>query len=165
MQLVAKNILPEKFWIIETNDFKKLGTIQVGTNSRNDKNVRVVIDGQNYIYDNFDSALSQHNISTSEEPLSSNSEKNDYTVNNYPVKSKPYNQTYDAALGISTYTKNEKSTSYHAAGYYIIKFDFAWAQAYCPKVVTLKNNTFKGPYLTQMEMKEQLRLNNAKSKN
>lgn len=160
MQLVAKNILPEKFWIIENNDLRKLGTIQVSNN-----NVKVVIEGKNYVYNDFDSALDQLNISTSEEPLSSDSEKSNYSVNNYPVKNKPYNVTYDAALGVSTYTKSEKSNCYHAAGYYIIGFDFAWAQAYCPKVTTLKQNKFKGPYTSQLEMKEQLRLHNAKNKN
>ena len=160
MKLLAKNILPEKFWIIENNDLKKLGTIQVGK-----QDVRVVIDGKNYVYADFNSALDKLNISTSEEPLSSNLEKNNYTVNNYPVKNKPYNITYDAGLGVSTYTKNQKSNCYHAAGYYIIRFDFAWAQAYCPKVTTLRQNKFQGPYMTQIEMKEQLRLNNAKHKN
>jgi|SaaInl5LU_22_DNA_1037371.scaffolds.fasta_scaffold01452_15 hypothetical protein len=160
MQLVAKNILPEKFWIIENSDLKKLGTIQVGNQA-----VRVVIDGKNYVYSDFNSALDELSISTSEEPLSTESEKDSYNVNNYPVKNKPYNITYDAALGASTYTKSEKSTCYHAAGYYIIGFDFAWAQAYCPKVTTLKQNKFKGPYTSQIEMKEQLRLNNAKNKN
>ena len=160
MQLVAKNILPEKFWIIENNDLRKLGTIQVGNDS-----VKVVIEGKNYVYNDFDSALNQLNISTSEEPLSSDSEKSDYSVNNYPVKNKPYNVTYDAGLGVSTYTKSEKSNCYHAAGYFIIGFDFAWAQAYCPKVTTLKQNKFKGPYKSQLEMKEQLRLHNAKDKN
>ena len=48
---------------------------------------------------------------------------------------------------------------------YIIRFDFAWAQAFSPKVMTLKRNEFRGPYKTEMEMKEQLRVYNGKDKN
>ena len=72
---------------------------------------------------------------------------------------------YDAQMGFNMYTKTEKSSCFYAAGYYIIRFDFAWAQAFSPKVMTLKRNEFRGPYKTEMEMKEQLRLYNGKDKN
>lgn len=156
MNLLAKNILPEKFWIIEDVEKTKLGTIQVD-NTR----VRVIIDGAKYEYPSFDDALQTHKISTSNEPLETEVKiANKFSVNNYPCKDQPFNEIYDAKLGLPMYTKTEKSKCFYAAGYYIIRFDFAWAQAYCPKVITLKRNEFRGPYKTQLEMKEQLRLHN-----
>lgn len=159
MNLLAKNILPEKFWIIEDSTQNKLGTIQVGP-----QRVKVVLGGGNYVYADFDSALKQHDIHTSAEPLQESAPLS-HNVNGYPSKDYPYNEVYDAVNGLPMYTKTEKSKCFYAAGYYIIRFNFAWAQAYCPKVITLNRNEFRGPYKSEMEMKEQLRLYNAKDKN
>ncbi len=155
MHLLAKNILPEKFWIIETEDKRKLGTIQVDRSQ-----VKVLINGDSYCYSDFNSALSEHRISTSTDPLVDVKKQDTYSVNNYPAKDQPFNEMYDAKHCLPMYTKTEKSKCYHAAGYYIIRFEFAWAPAFCPKVITLKRNEFRGPYYTQLEMKQQLRLHN-----
>lgn len=161
MNLLAKNILPEKFWIIEDVEKTKLGTIQVDKTR-----VKVIINGDHYEYSDFDAALQTHDIYPSNEPIEEKIEpKNEFNVNGYPTKDQPFNEVYDAKLGLPMYTKTEKSKCFYSAGYYIIRFDFAWAQAYCPKVITLKRNEFRGPYRTQMEMKEQLRLHNGRDKN
>jgi hypothetical protein len=159
MHLLAKNILPKKFWIIEDTEQTKLGTIQVDS-----QRVRVVLNGGQYIYADFDSALREHDILPSSEPLKE-AVQSKHNVNDYPAKDRPYNELYDAVNGLPMYTKTEKSKCYYAAGYYIIHFDFAWAPAYCPKVITLNRNEHRGPYKTEIEMKEQLRLHNGRNKN
>ena len=159
MHLLAKNILPQKFWIIEDEAQTKLGTIHVDS-----QRVKVVLGGGQYVYADFDSALQGHDISTSNEPIKENVQL-DHDVNGYPAKDKPHNEVYNAAHGLPMYTKTEKSKCYYAAGYYIIHFDFAWAPAYCPKVITLNRNEYCGPYKTEIEMKEQLRLHNGRNKN
>jgi hypothetical protein len=159
MHLLAKNILPQKFWIIEDETQTKLGTIQVDT-----LRVKVILGDGQYVYADFDSALKQHDIVTSNEPIKE-SVAVGHNVNGYPAKDRPYNELYDAVQGLPMYTKNEKSKCYYAAGYYIIHFNFAWAPAYCPKTITLNRNEFCGPYRTEIEMKEQLRLHNGRDKN
>lgn len=159
MHLLAKNILPKKFWIIEDEAQTKLGTIQVDP-----QRVKVVLGGGQYIYADFDSALQQHDISTSSEPIKE-SQSIGHNVNGYPAKDRPYNEVYDAVHGLPMYTKTEKSKCFYAAGYYIIHFNFAWAPAYCPKKITLERNEYRGPYKSEMEMKEQLRLHNGRDKN
>ena len=159
MHLLAKNILPQKFWIIEDETQTKLGTIQVDT-----QRVKVILGGGQYVYADFDSALRQHDIVASSEPIKE-SVAVGHNVNGYPAKDRPYNELYDAVQGLPMYTKNEKSKCYYAAGYYIIHFNFAWAPAYCPKTITLNRNEFRGPYRTEIEMKEQLRLHNGRDKN
>ena len=156
MQLLAKNILPQKFWIIENEDKSKLGTIQIDRGQ-----VKVLINGSTFNYNDFETALKQHAIQQSQDPIEETVKvKTEHKVNGYPAKDAPFNEIYDAKLGLPMYTKNEKSKCFYAAGYYIIRFEFAWAPAYCPKVITLKRNEFRGPYQTQLEMKEQLRLHN-----
>lgn len=159
MHLLAKNILPEKFWIIEDDSQTKLGTIQVDT-----QRVKVNLGGGQYVYADFDSALREHDIVPSNEPIKESVQAG-HIVNGYPAKDRPCNEMYDAVQGLPLYTKTEKSKCYYAAGYYIIHFDFAWAPAYCPKKITLDRNEFGGPYKTEIEMKEQLRLHNGRHKN
>jgi hypothetical protein len=155
MQLLAKNILPKKFWIIEDEAQTKLGTIQVEP-----ARVRVHLNGGHYVYADFDSALEEHHIVPSTEPIKE-SVQSGHSVNGYPAKDQPHNEIYDAVAGLPMYTKTEKSKCYYAAGYYTIHFDFGWAPAYCPKVITLNRNEYRGPYKTELEMKDQLRKANA----
>lgn len=159
MHLLAKNILPEKFWIIEDDSQTKLGTIQVDR-----QQVKVVIGNGQYIYADFDSALQEHDIHTSSAPIKESTQSG-HNVNGYPAKDQPFNELYNAVDGLPMYTKTNKSKCFYAAGYYIIRFNFAWAQAYCPKVITLNRNEYRGPYRSELEMKEQLRLHNGRDKN
>ena len=159
MHLLAKNILPQKFWIIEDETQAKLGTIQVDT-----QRVKVNLGGGQYVYADFDSALRGHDIVPSDEPIKE-SVTAEHNVNGYPAKDRPYNELYDAVQSLPMYTKTEKSKCYYAAGYYIIHFNFAWAPAYCTKKITLDRNEFRGPYRSEIEMKEQLRLHNGRDKN
>lgn len=158
MNLIAKNILPEKFWIIEDESQSRRGTIQLNKNS-----VKILLDGSNLEFDTFEHACKQLNINNSSKTVKKIEQENEYLVHGYPTNTKPFNQLYDAKHRLPMYTKTEKSKSYFAAGYYIIHFDFGWAQAFCPKVITLNRNDFRGPYKTELEMKEQLRIYNARS--
>lgn len=158
MILLAKNILPSKFWIIEAADKTKKGTIQVADNGT----AKVMLDGKPAVFPSFDQALADLQIAASEAPLADLEPKilDDYSVAGYPTKDKPYNEIYNAKEHLPMYTKTEKSKCFYSAGYYIIHFDFGWAPAFCPKVITLKRNEHRGPYKTRLEMKEQLRLAN-----
>lgn len=158
MNLIAKNILPEKFWIIEDESQSRRGTIQL-----NQQSVKIVLDGSNHEFETFDHACDQLGIVKSVKPVRSVKAKEEYFVHGYPTNTKPFNELYDAKHRLPMYTKNEKSRSYFAAGYYIIHFDFGWAQAFCPKVITLNRNEYAGPYKTELEMKEQLRIHNGRS--
>ena len=52
--------------------------------------------------------------------------------------------------------KVKKSKSLYCAGYYIIKFEKGWVRSFCPKMLTLDRYPFKGPFRTQLEMKQEL---------
>lgn len=157
--MLAKTIVANRFWILEDPNQGRVGTMQ-----STDIGVQVNVQGRVTHYENFQQAaadlqLYQAAASTVEK------ETIEWNSNGYPTAVQPYNEMYNAQLGLPMYTKTERSKSFHAAGYYIIRFDFAWAQAFCPKVVTLKNNPYAGPYHTRLEMQEQLRKHNASLKN
>jgi hypothetical protein len=51
-----------------------------------------------------------------------------------------------------SYAKTENSTNRFAAGYYGILFANGWVASYCPKVSTIKDNEWIGPFHTRLEM-------------
>ena len=84
-----------------------------------------------------------------------------FEVNDYTCKSKPFNGIFDLKRKLPLYTKTANSQSFFCAGYYCIKFENGWVPAYCPKLITLSRNEYKGPLKTKLEMTEILRkLNN-----
>jgi hypothetical protein len=63
---------------------------------------------------------------------------------------------YDVRRKIPLFTKSEKSKSVYCAGYYVVKFDKGWVKSFCPKLITLERNDFKGPFKTELEAREEL---------
>jgi hypothetical protein len=60
------------------------------------------------------------------------------------------------------FTKSNKSKSLYCAGYYIIGFDKGWVKSFCPKLITIERYQFKGPFKTDLEMRQALSIENAK---
>ena len=59
------------------------------------------------------------------------------------------------------FTKSPDSKSLYCAGYYIIRFDKGWVKSFCPKLITIERYENKGPFKTELEMKQVL--SNARS--
>jgi hypothetical protein len=148
MQYQAKPIVQDKFWIVEKNG-EKVGTLRFDDEyilTVNSKDVRVK------------SKDELKNISFADQQVIVSQKKKEYEVHGFPCKYEPFNGIYDLKRKLPIYTKQEKSTSFFCAGYFIINFELGWRPAYCPKLITLTRNEYKGPYKTQLEMKEALRL-------
>ena len=63
---------------------------------------------------------------------------------------------YDVRKKLPLFTKSNASKSLYCAGYYVIKFNKGWVKSFCPKVITLERNEYKGPFKTEFEMKQVL---------
>lgn len=71
-------------------------------------------------------------------------------VDGYPIK---HSKSYDIKNAeYPSYSKVEGSTNRFAAGYYGINFTTGWVYSFCPKVVTLEENNWIGPFRTKLEM-------------
>ena len=144
--------MANKFWILEDPAGTKIGTLQVK------KNKTVAFLNSREIY--FDTVadackeLDIHEVSEDEDV----EEEKVQDVMGFPVHAEPFNVLLDLTRNIPLFTKSKKSKSFYAAGYYIVKFDHGWIQSFCPKMTTLTNNEFKGPFKTKFEMKARLRL-------
>lgn len=150
--LRAKTVLQDKFWLIETNDGIKKGTI-----TNHDTSVIVVLDKMPKRYSSLEEACKELNMSISEVEVEEVKETLEESVSGFPTKGEAFNPTWDIKKKIPVFTKTEKSRTLHAAGYYVINFDTGWVQSFCPKVSTLDSNEFRGPFKDKLEMRSQLR--------
>lgn len=155
-ELHAKPIVDGKFWIVE-QDGLKIATLRKKDNkyvlSSNDN--EVLFNKKEELTKQFglNFFLSNNNIKVSAV------ETNE--CYNYPTSCKPYNAVYDVRRKLPLFTKSDQSKSLYCAGYYIIKFEKGWVKSFCPKAITIERNEHKGPFKTELEMKQVLA--NAKS--
>ena len=140
----AKEIVENKFWVLESYSGKKVGTIGVKNNT-----VVATIENHTQVFNSFDELLAKYDVNFVSEYETSN--KVDQEVYGYPTKHMPYNALWNAAYKIPMYTPSNASSSYHCAGYYAVKIDDAWSIEFCPKLIIIKRNECKGPFKTEIE--------------
>jgi len=146
----AKEILKDKFWIVENNGEK------IGTLSKEDDGFLLSKNGNVTMYPTkkdlsktFGKNFLTAKIFTEEKTL----EKN---VNGFPTRTHPYNSMFDIQRKLPLFTKSEKSKSIYCAGYYLVKFNVTWLKSFCPKLITIERNEYIGPFKTELEMRAAL---------
>jgi hypothetical protein len=156
MTVEAKELLKGKFWIVE-EDGRKTGTISVS----DDRYVYCCHSGPQF----FKNIKQFKKIVGSDVTWSvATKDKNvDKDVNGYPTSCTPYNPVFDVKKKLPLFTKSDKSKSLYCAGYYIIKFDKGWVKSFCPKLITVERYESRGPFKSEIEMKQELSIVNKKS--
>jgi hypothetical protein len=153
----AKEILKDKFWLVIDNG-KNVGTISFD----NDHYI-VNSDGKYEVYKNKSNIKKKlGDLTWTQLKIQ---ETTQYDVHKFVCNSKPYNSMWDLKKKLPLFTKSEKSKSVYCAGYYIIKFNKGWVKSFCPKLITIERYDYKGPFKTEIEMRQQLSIENAKSTN
>jgi hypothetical protein len=77
-------------------------------------------------------------------------------VQGFATSCLPHNGMYDIKRKLPMFTKSNDSKSLYCAGYYVIKFEKGWVKSFCPKLITLQRYEYKGPFKTELEMKQVL---------
>ncbi len=150
--LHAKPIINDKFWIVEQAGEK------VATLRKNDDN-RFVMSNEDgvEIYDTKESLTKKFGkeffiakiVKESRDSLPNE-------VHGYPTSVNPYNAMFDIKKKLPLFTKSDDSKSLYCAGHYVIKFDKGWVKSFCPKLITLQRYEYRGPFKTELEMKQVL---------
>ena len=150
----AKQIVENKFWILESENGDKVGTL-----SFKDNKATVNIQNKPETFASLDECLIKYDVKFTKKSIEQKEDtKNE--VYGFPTSTEPFNALWYVEKKLPIYTKSEKSNSYHCAGYYIIRFNTGWVKSFCPKLLTLQRYDSNGPYKTRIEMMEQLRLAN-----
>jgi hypothetical protein len=148
----AKPIIDNKFWIVE-KDGEKFATLR-----KNDENFFVMSNQLGIkIYKNKKDIINYFGkdffvakiIKEADDNLSNE-------VHNFPSSCIPHNSMYDIKRKLPLFTKSSDSKSLYCAGYYVIRFDKGWVKSFCPKLITLQRYPYKGPFKTDLEMKQVL---------
>jgi hypothetical protein len=154
MTIKAKSLIKDRFWIIE-DEGQRIGTLS-WTDERymfTGLNETCFFDNRNQLKNKFGV-----NIVWLNDVEVKKSNKN-HSVYGYPCNVEPFNIMYDVKRKLPLYSKSDKSKSLYCAGYFIIKFDKGWVKSFCPKLITIERYENKGPFKTELEMRQEL--NNA----
>ena len=150
MNIKAKPIVDGKFWLVEDNG-TKVGLLQ---KKENNKYLLSSSTGETY-FSKKDELVKQFGkdfFQISQNTNLTHTEIRD--VYGYPTSCHPFNPLYNVQRKLPLFTKSGASKSLYCAGYYIIKFDKGWVRSFCPKLITVERYPFKGPFKTEVEMKQ-----------
>ena len=142
MDIVAKPIVKDKFWIVE-RDGEKCATIQAIDEAGG---FAYVYDDQREIFPTIKLLSKKYNISFEKAERRKSVPENN--IWNFPTSGKPYNALFDVQKYLPIYTKTHDSKSYFCAGYYAVNIDGTWSKYFCPKLIILNRNEYCGPFST-----------------
>jgi hypothetical protein len=147
MSIVAKPIIKNKYWIVESEG-NKIATIQavdkggytyVHNEQREEfPSIKLLSKKYNIVFEN---TMQPKTAST-------------HDCHGYPCVGRPYNQAWDVQRKLPLYTKQPKSKSVFCAGHYIIKLNGTWVKESSPKNIMISRYEFMGPYKTKEEQTE-----------
>lgn len=151
--LKAKEILKDRFWIIQDGEVR-IGTLSIsedmymfssakGTRYFDSKEAVSKVFGKNIL-------VTQVNTTNNDDTVPASENR----IYGYPTLVAPYNIVYDVKHKLPIFSKSDKSKTLYCAGYYVIKFNKGWVKSFCPKLVTLENNQYQGPFTSELEMKQ-----------
>lgn len=158
MNLLAKPVVKNKYWIVE-DEGKKIATIQ----AVEEGGVVYVHDNARETFPSIKLLTKKYNIDFVKVDKVKKEKPAGYDVHGYPTGHKPFNEMYDVQRKLPIYTKTSKSKSFFCAGHYVIKFSNNWVKAYCPKAITLNRYEYQGPFKTAEEQQATLRKLNGQS--
>lgn len=152
MELHAKPIIDNKFWIVEA-DGEKVATLRKNEDNRfvmsNEEGIEV--------FDNKESLTKKFGKGFFVAKIVKEATTNlPNEVHGYGTSTAPHNAMFDIRKKLPLFTKSSDSKSLYCAGYYVIRFDKGWVKSFCPKLITLQRYEYKGPFKTELEMKQVL---------
>ena len=140
--ILAKNVIKDKFWILEEN------AKRVGMMNFKDDNYVINLKRKDY------TARDTKEL----KKLGIEFVTRDFThgghleVMGYPTDQEEVYNVKEID-GFPTFTKKAASKSPHVSGWYGLKFKNGWVSVLCPRLTTVKTNIYIGPYKSKMDLK------------
>jgi hypothetical protein len=145
MSIIAKPIVKDQFYIL-TQDDKKVGNIEATGDG-----FAVRINNKVMPFKTMAMIRKQVDIEFPAVGNKPNKDPDGYQVQGYPSGSKVYNPIWNVQHKLPLFTKNNKSRSWYAAGWYQVKQRRTWAIVQSPKLITLERYPYQGPFYTKEE--------------
>lgn len=142
----AKPVVNDRYWILKQGDRK------IGQAEADDSGITIKIQGKSTRYTTIRMAGRAADIEFELVPKVTAIKTNQ--VHGYDAKGKIFNPVWDVKHRLPLYTKDSKSKSWFAAGWYAIKQHRKWKIVHCPKLIALQRYTFSGPFHSKQEAEE-----------
>lgn len=142
--LLAKAVIPNQYWILREDD-RKVGNIEVVPGG-----VQVKINNQIEHFKNIRTLKQRVKIDWEPAPKARPHDPGNM-VYGYPTTSQPYNGIFNVKFQAPLWTKEPRSKSWFAAGWYRIRQGRSWSIVQCPKLIALERYTYQGPFRTEAE--------------
>jgi len=149
MNIKAKPIIDGKFWIVENNGVK------IGLLHKFEKNRYLISSKQGETFlkkSDIENTFGREFFQIHDNVSVKTDDKKE--MYGYPTSCYPFNPIFDLRKKLPLFTKSPASKSLYCAGYYLIKFNKGWVKSFCPKQITIERYENKGPYKTDIELKQ-----------
>ena len=139
--ITAKPVIKNKFWILQ-DDNGKVGTVEknnqgftlkAGSVQEEFKTIKTIKNKTNIVFE--DAVTKQKGFENQ--------------VNGFPTDCKPHNAVYNVKDRLPIFTKENKSKSWYAAGYYRVTVNGKTETMFCPKLILLQRYDYIGPVKTR----------------
>jgi hypothetical protein len=142
----AKPVIPDRYWILKQND-RKVGQIEATDNG-------VVVKIQNRVAGYKTIKMASRDADIEFTKLASAAKAAINQVHGYEVSGKMYNPVWDVKHRLPLFTRDTKSKSWYAAGWYMVKQHRAWKAVQHPKLITLQRYAYQGPFHSKEQANE-----------
>lgn len=143
--LLAKPVIPDQYWILR-DDVGKVGNIEATADG-----VQVKINNQVQVFKNIGTLKQKVKIAFEPMPKTNTVHRFDHEVNGYHTTSRPYNAIFDVKHQVPLWTREPRSKSWYAAGWYAVRHGRRWQIQECPKLISLERYEYLGPFHTEQE--------------
>lgn len=143
--LIAKPVVPERYWLLRDGD-RKVGNIQALA-----QGYRVQIHDRIQTFTSVQHI--QRRVPVDFEPAPTNTSPSlTCECHGFPTTSLPYNSVYDLRLRLPLWTREPRSRSWYAAGWYSVRIHNRWRRMFCPKLILLQRYHYQGPFASEQEI-------------
>ena len=146
--ILAKPIVENQYWILKKDD-RKIGQLEVADNG----NCTIKILNSVAKYQTIKMAREAINIQF--EPAETATPQPANQVYGHEVMGSVFNPLWDVKHRLPLFTKEEKSKSWFAAGWYRVKQHRKWRVVQHPKLIALERYAYQGPFHSKEEANDQ----------
>jgi hypothetical protein len=145
--ILAKPVVDKQYWILKQDD-QKVGNIQAV-----DDGYQITIRNKTVSYKTIPMLRTRENVEF--EPAVKSAKESNSSVHGYDAGCRVYNPIWNVKHRLPLFTKDTKSKSWFAAGWYMIKQHRTWRAVQNPKLIVLERYKYQGPFHSKEEANDQ----------
>ena len=139
----AKPVVANQYWILKQDD-QKVGNIQAV-----DDGYQITIRNKTANYKTIPMLRNREQVEF--EPATKKTKELGHQVHGYDTGCRVYNPIWDVKHKLPLFTTSNKSKSWFAAGWYMVKQHRAWRAVQNPKLIVLERYKYQGPFHSKEE--------------